>query len=70
MSRNNTQVMHNVYTCQTCIKMSLDAKLDILAFIPHIFILDNFGCQQLRLIVRLIKKYKLLYIFLYFFNTK
>jgi hypothetical protein len=49
MSRNNPQVLHNAYTCQTCIKMSFSAILDILAFIPHIFILDNFGCQHLQL---------------------
>jgi hypothetical protein len=46
MSINNPQALHNAYTYQTCIKMSFSAKLDILAFIPHIFILDNFGCQQ------------------------
>jgi hypothetical protein len=26
--------------------MSFGAKLDILAFIPHIFIFDSFGCQH------------------------
>jgi hypothetical protein len=47
MSKNNPQVIHNAYTCQTCIKMSFGVKLDILAFIPHIFILDNFDCQHM-----------------------
>jgi hypothetical protein len=50
MSKNNPQPLHNTYTCQTYIKMSFGAKLDILTFITNIFIFNNFGCQQAEML--------------------